>query len=160
MAVTTRVEGLAELGARMRALSQDMATKVLKSAATAGANKIRDEARRIARAKGLVKTGAMVKAISVRRDKRASRAGYEVRGVSVWQEVGGRYANTRFNRRKMRVGKQFMVDAPEFYWKFHELGTVKMAARPFIRPALMSGREAAVEAIKRRLKARLDKAGA
>lgn len=43
-----------------------------------------------------------------------------------------------------------------FYWRFLEFGTEKMAARPFMRPALESKAEAATDAIVTELNRQLD----
>ena len=43
-----------------------------------------------------------------------------------------------------------------WYWRFVEFGTRKMAARPFLRPALESRRRQAVDAIKQRLTQRIE----
>jgi len=158
MGVTVKVEGLSQLGAAMRSLSQDMATKVLKSAATAGANKIRDEARRIATSKGLIRTGDMVKAIGVKRDRRGSRPGLEYRAIGVWS-LRGRAKAKVAKGAKWRGGPAGEDATPDYYWKFAELGTVKQRPQPYLRPALAAAHDAAVDAIKKRLKARLDKAG-
>jgi len=156
--VTVEVKGLRELGERMRALSRDVATKTLKSAATAGANKIRDKARQIAVSKGLVDSGDMVKAIGVKRDRRGSRAGVEYRAIGVWSLRGRRKAKAAKGA-KWRGGAAGEAATPDYYWKFAELGTVKQRPQPYLRPALAQAGDAAVEAIKQRLKARIDRAG-
>ena len=49
------------------------------------------------------------------------------------------YVDNRANRRAGRVGATYEVeDAETFHWRFLELGTRKMRARPFMRPALES----------------------
>lgn len=133
--VTVKVEGLSELGENMRTFSNEIKTKVLRSAARKAGNEVRDVARQIAEAVSLRKTGAMIKAIGVRRMSKASTPGKEYVAVGVFKVRGGEYANTKHNVRKQRVGKEYKVDPPEFYWKFHEFGTVKMRARPFLEPA-------------------------
>jgi HK97 gp10 family phage protein len=140
--VSVRVEGLSQLGENLRKFSKETSTTVLRKAARSAGNEMRDVARQIAEAKQLRKTGAMIKAIGVRRLSKASSEGKEFVAVGVFKvsksaKTGKdyKYADTRFNRRKQRVGKNYDVDAPEFYWKFHEFGTVKMRARPFLVPA-------------------------
>lgn len=44
-----------------------------------------------------------------------------------------------------------------FYGRFHERGTVKMAARPFMGPALEAKAQEAVEAVRDRLARQLDR---
>jgi HK97 gp10 family phage protein len=47
-----------------------------------------------------------------------------------------------------------------FYGRFVEFGTVKMPPRPFMAPALSENIQPATDAMKKRLTARLKKAGA
>lgn len=44
-----------------------------------------------------------------------------------------------------------------FYWRFLEFGTQKMAARPFMRPALQNNTQAATDAFAQALGAEIDK---
>lgn len=133
--VYVHISGLRELGERMRALGDEVIMKASKRATRKAAVEVRDAARRIIDQKGLIKTGAMREAVSIRRMKKASSPGKEFWAAGVFKIPGGKYANTKANRRAGRVGKIFMVDPPEFYWKFIEFGTVKMGPRPFLVPA-------------------------
>lgn len=155
--VTVKVEGLQELGRNLQTFSKEIKEKVLRKAARAAANKVRDAAKANVEARKLVKTGAMRDAIAARRMSKASKNGKEFFAVGVFKisnktKVGGKflvasnaytYANTRLNRRKGRVGKGYEVDPPEFYWKFHELGApgANIPARPFLVPAFNSEKQ-------------------
>lgn len=82
------------------------------------------------------KAGTVKKNIMVRASKFARRAGDE-----------GVYINVRGIRGAARIAKFGKASAKNqndpFYWRFLELGTKKMAAQPFLRPAAESkGQEA------------------
>lgn len=139
---TIKVKGLAELGRNIALLQKDVAEKEVRTAARLAAGKVAKKAKAIVTAKGLVKTGNMRDAIRAKRMSKASREGYEVYAVGVFRisknaKTGKKftYANSARNRRKGRAGKAYEVDSPEFYWKFIELGTVKMSPKPFLVPA-------------------------
>lgn len=59
--------------------------------------------------------------------------------------------------RTMPITYWVYVSKKNWYWKFPEFGTVKMAAHPFMRPAFESKKAEAVERIKEYLAARIDK---
>lgn len=136
-----KVEGLAELGAAMRSLSSDVQKKIARAATNAGAQAIR----KIAVTKAPKDTGNLRKNIIVKRipPNETNLASQHI--VTVRQ---GRLTD--------RQKERGLEDA--FYAKFVEFGTVKMSAQPFLRPAFDQGKEPAVQAIKQRLKARIDKA--
>jgi HK97 gp10 family phage protein len=56
-----------------------------------------------------------------------------------------KYANTRANRRKKRAGMSYETMGEAYYGMFVELGTAKMPAQPFLRPAFESKKVEAVE---------------
>lgn len=147
---TVQVTGLAELERRLTALSADMGGKIARGATAAGASVIRKEAKIRApisdkphqlgvRKDQIAQPGNLRKNIILRRNGKS--------------ELAAEYHVT------WRAGKAIAgLDA--FYGKFVELGTVKMAPRPFLRPAFDSKKIAAVDKIAEVLKKRLDKAGA
>lgn len=60
-------------------------------------------------------------------------------GVALQVGVKGgavKYKDTKENRRKQRVGQIYSGPGAVYYWRFLEFGTSKMAAQPFMRPAL------------------------
>lgn len=157
--VTIKVEGLQQLGRNLQQFSKEIKEKVLRKAARVAANEVRDTAKSIVVAKGLVKTGKMRDAIASRHLSKASRVpGKEFYAVGVFKIRNSAktgkpyaYANTRLNRSKRRVGKAYAVDAPEFYWKFVELGTVKMRAKPFLVPAFNAKKAGSPETMRKEL---------
>lgn len=82
----------------------------------------------------------------------SARQSRQIGGVVMRVGIRGgakRYVNTRENRRKRRVGQEYLgggdKSAPggdTFYWRFLEFGTEKMGARPFLRPALENNAQA------------------
>jgi HK97 gp10 family phage protein len=158
--VVVSVAGLSELGKNLATFAKEVKGKVLRKAAREAAYEVRDAARAIVVAKGLVRTGRMKNAIAARRQPKASRqAGYEQYAVGVFKlkksaKTGKAYAyaNTRRNRGAGRVGKGYEVDAPEFYWKFLEFGTVNMAAKPFLVPAFESRKQSAPDVMAKHLR--------
>jgi len=70
--------------------------------------------------------------------------------------LGGarKYSNIRVNQRKNRVGKSYLTGGDKgnpggdtWYWRFLELGTEKMAARPFLVPALERNAQAVLSTL-------------
>ncbi len=152
--VTVNIEGLAELKRNVQELTAKVRKKVLGGAVAAGSRVVLREAKQ----KAPVKTGALREAIKQRRSRKFSKQDFEVRQIGVFKVKGGKYANTRVNRRLRRVGKEYESDPPEFYWRFLEFGTVKMKPRPFLRPAFEARKREAADKIVSELRKRLDAA--
>lgn len=176
--VTVKVEGLRELGERMRTLSDDVNNRIARAATAAGAVVIRDAAR----ANAPVRTGALKKGIVVKRLPKSESAGLtsqhivtvstremkkytnksraavvELQGPIAPVNIGGK----TYRAKKLLGRKENYVSAGDFFYaNFIEFGTVKMPAKPFLRPAYDLNKERAVDAIKNRIEARLKKAGA
>ena len=141
------------MGRAMQALSADMAGKVARQATAAGAS----VSRRAVRDAAPVDTGNLRAAVVMRR----------VRNTQLTEEytVTVRTSTTRATRAGKAAGRSSDKAAQRklqgkdaFYAKFVEFGTVKHAARPFIRPAFEGSVQPATEAVAKRLKQRIDKA--
>jgi HK97 gp10 family phage protein len=141
-----KIEGLKELDAAIRQMTDNVQGRLLRQAANAGAQVIRKEAR----AKAPKDTGLLRKNIVVGRSRRQSAKGKETYNVFLKKEKRT-FADTKANRRKNRVGKKYEVDGPAFYGKFIEMGTSKMPARPFLRPALEGKRGEAIAAFREKM---------
>ena len=137
-----QIEGLDDVTAKMRELSNP---RKQKNAATRSARKAMAVVRKaaIANAKALddKETGERIwKNIAIKPSK--TKNGFVLMRVGV--RGGARsYAATRENVRSGRVGQQYATDGSKdnpggdtWYWRYHEYGTSKMPARPFMRPAL------------------------
>ena len=150
-AETVRIEGLAELNRALRELPQRIANRGLRTAVYAGAKVIRDEARhrapKAAQSLGIKQppVGTLKRSVIMKHIRELSGGGRQTFYVLVRQ--GKKYRNQ---------GKRGNLSQDAWYWRFVEFGTRKMAARPFLRPALESRRREAVEAIKGRLAQRIE----
>lgn len=143
-----KVEGLAELAKALKALPPEIAGKnggPLRKAIGRAAVVIRDDARR----RAPVDTGNLRDNIIAVR-KRKSPQGTEGYFIEV-RRKRRKYANTRANRRKKRAGLNYETMGEAYYGMFvelgteKELGTAKMQAQPFLRPAFESKKVEAVE---------------
>lgn len=134
----------------MRLLSSDVsgkiaragvlaAAKIVKSAAIAAAP-ISDRPHQLGRRKDqIAQPGNLKRNIIVKRLPPNERA------VTEEYIVGVRHGSGR-------------VPKDAFYWRFIEFGTVKLPARPFLRPALENNQQQAIDAMKDRIAARIAKA--
>jgi HK97 gp10 family phage protein len=133
------VQGLRELGERMKKLSLDVALKASRSATNAAAQVIKKEA--ISNVP--VDTGNLKKNIIVRRAKQPDLTSLHL----VLVREG------KLTKKQKGSGIQ---DA--FYWRFVEFGTVKTPPQPFMRPAFDTKKGQALDAMTAQLKKRIDKA--
>ena len=152
------LSGFAELDKTLRGMKEEIARKALASATAAAASVVRAEARRRAKAKGLELEGFLINNIAYKKEK--TPAGLIQYNVGVRHGLTKKEKKTR--KKKLGVskdGKRLLVRYVNdpFYWRFHEFGTKKMKARPFLRPAFEATQEAQVEAMRKRLAARIEK---
>lgn len=142
-----RVQGLDGVLEALQALPREVASKnggPARAALARGARIIRDEARRLAP----VDSGSVRDNIVMKRDTQPQRAGANERyRVGVRGGSLSTYSNTARNRRKGVVGQKYEKAGATYYWRFLEFGTAKMAARPFLRPAFETKKEAALKEI-------------
>lgn len=145
MADPVRVEGLAEIGKRLRALPPALGSKgggPLRYALFKAAQVIRDEAVVIVKSK--TKTDSNMDGILLsenivtKRDRNPQRHGVTERYTIGMKGGTRRYADTKRNRGKRRAGQKYRTAGAVWYGRMIELGTSKMPARPFLRPALAS----------------------
>jgi HK97 gp10 family phage protein len=127
-------------------LGEAMGERALRAAAFEGSDIIRDEVvQRAPVLTGLLKSDVLVKRLEEKSD------GNQRQTYLITVRTGSKkYTNNRRNRQKNRAGKSFQVTAA-FYWRFIEFGTSKMAAKPFMRPAFDSTKQAARQAIRDKL---------
>lgn len=127
------VVGLGDLQADFERLAKATGNKIVRDAVMAGARVARDKAR----ATTPVRTGKLKKNITAVRLKQSETPGGATAGLRV------KKPNGKQSKALKRRGKKGRTSATEweapFYWKFLELGTSKMQAHPFIRPAWDGG---------------------
>jgi HK97 gp10 family phage protein len=139
--VTVKLEGVADLKRALAEAAADIRRKAVRGALRE-AGKVIQAAARAAAPVLMVPTpyrkpGTIKRNIVVRASKFARRSGDE-----------GVYINVRGIRGKARAAKLGKAGAKNpndpYYWRFVELGTKKMAARPFLRPAADRQGDAAI----------------
>jgi len=153
--VTVQIKGLAQLQRALHQLPLEMRGKPVDLAVAAGARVIRDEAKALA--SKMRKTGNLEANIVVAKSRKRSGNGRSEYAVLV-RRKRGKYADTRNNRRKGRVGRTYYIEGDAYYWRFLEFGTRKMAKRPFMRPAFDNKKTEALEVITSTLAKQLQRA--
>lgn len=141
--ISAKVTGLAELKRTLAALPDAVQTRVVKGMVASGASVIRQEA--VLRApvstgpisEGHPPPGTLKQAIYQARFTANCTPSHEVWMVNV-------HRGKRFQAHQ-RGGQTVNLDA--FYASWVEYGTVKMSAKPFMRPAFEAKKQAAVEAM-------------
>jgi len=134
-AASLELEGFDEMFKLLGKLPERLAKNAMNGAPTAAAQLVRDEIRMNARARFPL-SRTIVRAI---KHRRASARGDDLRAF-VFVERG--------------TGAQY--DA--FYWRFLEYGTVKMSAKPFVRPGIDNSRGKVADAMAAYIRKRFDKA--
>lgn len=138
------VEGLDAIKRKMQALPDKVAYNAARRALRKGANVIRDNARAGAARLNDPKTpeniakNIVAKAGGKKYDKRRGGPAFRI-GV-----LGGARDMSKYG--ELKGGGKSNPGGDTFYWRFLEFGTSKMAARPFMRPAMNEGADAAFSA--------------
>lgn len=154
------MRGLAELLANLAELDRSMQTEA-RAMTNAGAQVVKKEAVKIAKAHGLVDTGALTKNIAVKREPGTPKNIFEY-------HVGVRHGAEAKSAQRIAVkgadGKlRYEWTNNPFYWWFWELGHYNtwthsfVPAKPFIGPALENTQEQVIEAMRQRGADRLEK---
>ena len=141
--ITVKVDGLADLGARMKGLSEAVNNRIARAATAAGAVVLRNSAQQ----KVPVDTGNLKKNVIVKRLPKGESNLTSEHIVTV-----------RKGKLTAKQKGSGLKDA--YYGQFVEFGTAKMPARSFLRKAYDEDKQKAVEAIKDRIEKRLKKVGA
>lgn len=124
-----KVQGFKELGDALKQLPQNIATKRLAGAVSSAAKVVQDEAKK----RAPIRTGKLRDNIVRYKSKKYSNAQQVTYHVGMKKEWFA-FVDSAKNRRSGKAGKKYSRDKV-YYWRFFEFGTVKMAARPFFRPA-------------------------
>ena len=140
---SVQIQGLDALAKALKELPDRVAKNGLRAAVYAGAKVIRDEAK----LQALVATGTLKRAVILKQIPELSSKNKQTFFVTVRQ--GKKYR---------KQGKKGNLSQDAWYWRFVEFGTVKMSARPFLRPAFDMKKNDALTAIKTRLAERIEQA--
>jgi HK97 gp10 family phage protein len=140
---SVQIKGLDALAKALKELPDRVAKNGLRAAVYAGAKVIRDEAK----LQALVATGTLKRAVILKQIPELSTKNKQTFFVTVRQ--GKKYR---------KQGKKGNLSQDAWYWRFVEFGTVKMSARPFLRPAFDMKKNDALTAIKTRLAERIEQA--
>lgn len=149
--VTIKVDGLKDLGERMRLLDSDISTKVARAAVNASANIVKKAAIRNAP----ISDGPHQ--LGVQKDQIAQPGNLRKNIITRRLPPGERNATEEYIVTVRHGSGKVPKDA--FYGKFVEFGTAKMPARPFLRPAMDNNVQPAIDAMTKRIAQRLKKAG-
>lgn len=150
-----RIEGLRELSLAMREVDRRLQQRIGRSAVMAGARVIAREAK--ARAPVLAAPTLQRKPGTLKKNIRAKAVRAAQPGR--WEAIVGVRAlkAQKIIDFKAQTGKSGRANPDDpYYWRFVEFGTVKMAAKPFLRPAFEAKKQTAAEAIQAQLKKRIE----
>lgn len=136
MAASFKLNGGPELAFALSQLGDNVRKKITRRAVTAGAQVVKKRAKEIAKSKGIQDTGALIRNIAGKVEKQTSPDYVQI-------NIGVRHGKPKKNAKRQ--------DDP-FYWFFHEFGTSKMAARPFIRPAFEESKERVIEVMTEKIR--------
>lgn len=168
----TRIDGLDHLRKSFNGLAKDMQEKASRQMVAAAGGILRSEAKRLAQGQGLRKTGALIRNIAIKRERTADGVTQYNLGVRHGRNLGKKA------EKRLKVGKSGRVVTEylnnPFYWSFLEFGRnvypgdgrrrrrvaakSRVAATPFIAPALENKRDDALNAMATRLARLIDKA--
>lgn len=134
-------------------LTEAAGENTLRAAGFAGASVFRDEVVREAPKD----TGFLSENVGVVRDKSQSDKAVVQTYLVKILKIKQKYANTKYNVRKRKVGKTYTT-TNAFYWRFFEFGTSKMPAKPFLRPSFEAKKGEAMQAMKNKLAEKISEA--
>ena len=150
---SVQVQGLDQLAKALRELPQRVARNGLRAAVYAGAKVIRDEAK----LQAPVATGDLGANQPPRGTLKRSVIMKQIPELSGAQKQTF-FVTVRHGKKYKKQGKKGNLSQDAWYWRFVEFGTIKMSARPFLRPAFDMKKHEAVTAIKTRLAQRIEQA--
>ena len=137
MADQVTIQGLEGLLRSLREAPKAVQGRAVRTGMRKGGNLVRDDARRRApKASGFMASQIVTRRANSRSRQRAGVGqGGEYFTVGVKTGRRRKYANTKRNRRRGRVGKVYEESGWAYYWRFVEFGTKNMRASPFLTPA-------------------------
>ncbi|MBY0474215.1 MAG: HK97 gp10 family phage protein [Nitrosomonas sp.] len=158
MAGNAEILGLGDLARNFKNLKSDMVVKTSRRMVASAGGVLRREARIIAQSLGLKKSGALIRNIAIKRERRAP-AGTEQYNLGV--RHGRDLGNGKKVIKYLELGKSGRVVTRRandpFYWKFLEFDIKHRNATPFISKALDNKSQEAITAMEDRLNKDLEK---
>jgi HK97 gp10 family phage protein len=140
--VEIKLSGFKELEDKLKAFGPKLELSGLRSANYSGAKVVLNAAKSTSAWQD--RTGTLRSSIRIfRRTSKQYTVTHAIGVTGLYMK----YANTSANRRLRRVGKRYKVDGPGFYGKFLELGTSRMRAHPWLRPAFLATYGEAIDQI-------------
>lgn len=127
-----KIEGLRELKEALHKLPDELRLKPLQTAVSQSAKVVQEKAKSLAP----IQSGELrdnIVRYKARKYSNKDQVTYHVGMKKEWIA----FADNNKNRRAKKVGKKYSRDKI-YYWRFHEFGTVKMRAKPFLRPGFES----------------------
>ncbi|MBN8749523.1 MAG: HK97 gp10 family phage protein [Variovorax sp.] len=128
--VTIEVKGLRELGERLQAMGEEMATKIARSATGAAAGKVKAAAQ----LKAPKRTGNLARNIITKRLGKSQTSMTSEHIVTV--------------RRKRTAGQKKSGEQSAYYGQFVEFGSIHNVPQPFLRPAFDENVQGAIDTMK------------
>lgn len=147
------IKGAGKLAGDFQALERAERGPTLRKGARAGAK----VAQGAIRARVPVETGLLKRHIVLGSQRSGAPSATQTATVRIQDGGKRKYATTKRNQRAGRVGKSYEEEGPAFYGKFLELGTQKMAAQPFMRPAFDGAQSEIERAVEETIGMEIDK---
>lgn len=141
MGASFKLSGGRELADALAKIDDKIRKKITRRAVVAGAQVVKKRAKEIAKSKGIEDTGAVIRNIAGKVEKQSNPDYVQI-------NIGVRHGKPKKNAKRQ--------DDP-FYWFFHEFGTSKMPARPFMRPAFEESKERVLDVMVEKVRDGLSK---
>ena len=157
--MTVKIDGLGDLQKSFAGLRDDMKLKTSRRMVASGGGVLRKEARTIARNQGLKKTGALIRNIAIKRERRTPPGITQYHlGVRHGRDLGNGKRVIKFLElsKTGRIVTRRQNDP--FYWRFLEVGTKHIKSHEFIQRALKNKRTEAIAAMSKKLQQEIVKA--
>jgi HK97 gp10 family phage protein len=148
MQVTTSITGADEIVRKLKLLPERIGRNAMRRALRKGANVIRDQARVNAKAlddnltREAIWKNIVTQGMGRKRERQAAGVGMRVGVLGGARSTGGDPSSP---------------GGDTFYWRYLEMGTSKIAARPFLRSAASSSAEKAISATVAAMNIEMDK---
>ncbi len=149
--------GMESLLAKFDSIKQDVKYKGGRAALRKAANLIADKAKQNAQKVDDPETASNIsKNVAVRWGGKRFRATGDLNfRVGI---LGGARQNSRYGTRSTKERANSNPGGETFHWRFLEFGTEKMAAQPFLRPALANNTSEAISVFAKEYEKAIDRA--